>query len=56
MRFEELTDEELLRSLEAEVAKTKNELDDVGKTVDKMTSRIGFTLALIHFLKERINR
>lgn len=56
MRFEDLTDEELLQSLEAEIAKSKNELDDVEKTVDKITSRLGFGLALVHFLKERINR
>ena len=52
MRFEELTDKELLATIEAEVAKTKNELDSIESTITKIKSRVGFSIALIHYLKQ----
>lgn len=53
MRFEELTDKELLCTIEAEIAKTRSELDSIEQTAIKIRSRMGFSLALVHYLKNK---
>ena len=53
MRFEELTDKELLQTIEAEIAKTRNELEYIDATAEKIKSRMGFSLALVHYLKNK---
>ena len=47
------TNEELLRSLLAEIAKTSNELHCAQKDVDKAHNRLGFSLMVINTLLNR---
>ena len=51
--LDQKTDEELLRSLIAELAKAKNELQCARGDIDKITSRIGFLLAITNTLINR---
>lgn len=47
------TDEELLNSLEAEIAKSLGELRCLQGDADKINSRLRFALAVLHTVKER---
>lgn len=47
------TDEELLQSLIAELAKAKNELNCAKNDLAKATSRLNFLLAVAHTLIQR---
>ena len=47
------TDEELLKSLLAELAKARNELQCAKGDIDKISSRIGFLLAVTNTLINR---
>jgi hypothetical protein len=47
------TDEELLKSLLAELAKSRNELQCAKGDIDKIASRIGFLIAVTNTLINR---
>ena len=47
------SDDELLRSLLAELAKTRNELSCARGDIEKINSRIGFLLAVANTLIDR---
>lgn len=47
------TDEELLKSLVAELAKARNELACAKGDIDKISGRIGFLLAITHTMINR---
>lgn len=47
------TDEEILRSLLAEVAKSKNEIQCAKKDIEKTQSRLDFSLVLINKMIKR---
>jgi len=47
------TDKELLKSLVAELAKSRNELTCARGDIDKISSRIGFLLAVTNTLINR---
>ena len=47
------SDDELLRSLLAELAKTRNELSCARGDIEKINSRIGFLLAVANTLIKR---
>jgi len=53
MDFNTLAQEDLLRSLEAEVAKALAEIRHAEDDIDKATGRLKFVLAVIHNLKNR---
>lgn len=53
MDLKDYTDEELLRSLEAEIAKSLGELKCIQGDADKINSRLRFALAVLHTIKER---
>ena len=48
------TDQEILQSLLAEVAKARNEVLCAQRDVDKATGRLAFTLVMINRLLDRI--
>jgi hypothetical protein len=47
------TDDELHRSMIAELAKTSNELRCAKADIEKISSRLGFLLALVHTVINR---
>lgn len=49
--LEDYNRKELLESLEAEVAKSLNELKSAQSDLDKINGRLRFSLAVIHILK-----
>lgn len=49
--LEEYSKEDLLESLEAEVAKSLNELAHARGDLDKINGRLKFALAVIHIIK-----
>lgn len=51
--LENKTDQELLQSLIAEIAKTKNELRCARGDIDKASSRINFLVVLVNELMNR---
>jgi hypothetical protein len=51
--LDQKTDDELLKSLLAEVAKTTREIKCAQQDIDKATSRLGFSLVLINTLINR---
>ena len=51
--LDQKTDDELLRSLLAEVAKTSNELKCAKQDLEKITGRLSFALAVINNLINR---
>jgi len=53
MDIKSYTDEELLRSIEAEIAKCTNELRCLQGDADKLSSRLRFALLAIHVIKDR---
>ncbi len=55
MIFDKLTDTEILRSLEAEVAKSMAELKCLRKDSEQIDARLRFVLSAIHYLKNQVN-
>jgi hypothetical protein len=53
MDLQDYSDEDLLKSLEAEVAKTLNEIKSAQGDIDKIKGRMRFALAVIHILKDK---
>lgn len=53
MKLEDYSNEELLNSLEAEVAKALNELRCLQGDADKVGARLKFSLAVLHTIKDR---
>lgn len=53
MDLEDYSDEDLLKSLEAEVAKSLNELKTAQGDLNKINGRLRFALAVIHILKDK---
>jgi len=53
MELKDYTDGELLKSIEAEVAKSLGELRCLQGDADKINSRLRFALAVLHTIKER---
>jgi len=54
MLFDEHSVEDLLKSLEGEVAKASSEITHAQQDLEKAQNRQKFILALIHHLKTRI--
>lgn len=54
MIFDELTLEQLMRSMEAEAAKAVAELKCLRKDADQIDARLRFILSVIHHLKGKI--
>jgi hypothetical protein len=52
MDLRDYSDVDLLKSLEAEVAKSLNEIKTAQGDIDKIKGRLRFALAVIHILKE----
>jgi len=53
MDLRDYSDEDLLKSLEAEVAKSLNEIRTAQGDIDKIKGRLRFALAVIHILKDK---
>jgi hypothetical protein len=53
MIFDDKTDDEIFRSIEAELAKALAELRCAKKDLDQAEVRMKFALATIHHLKQR---
>lgn len=53
MDLNDYNDEDLLKSLEAETAKSLAEVRNAQGDLDKINSRLRFILSVIHILKER---
>jgi hypothetical protein len=53
MDLRDYSDEDLLKSLEAEVAKSLNEIKTAQGDIDKIKGRLRFALAVIHILKDK---
>ena len=51
--LDQKTDEELLKSLLAELAKARNEIACAQRDVDKANSRLGFLLVVVNTLINR---
>jgi hypothetical protein len=54
MIFDDLTAEQLLRSMEAEAAKAIAELKCLRRDSEQIDARLRFLLSVIHNLKDRI--
>lgn len=53
MDLREYSDEDLIKSLEAEVAKSLAEVKSAQGDLEKINSRLRFALAVLHTLKDR---
>jgi hypothetical protein len=53
MRLEEYSQDELLLSIEAEIAKSLNELRCLQGDADKISARLKFAMATLHIIKDR---
>ena len=53
MELREYSDEDLIKSLEAEIAKSLAEVKSAQGDLDKVNSRLRFALAVLHTLKDR---
>lgn len=53
MDLQDYTDQQLLNSLEAEIAKCLGELRCLQGDAEKINSRLRFALAVLHTVKER---
>ena len=53
MNLEDYSDDDLIASLEAEVAKSLNEIRSAQSDLDKIKGRLRFALAVIHILKDK---
>lgn len=51
MRLEEYSTDELLQSIEAEIAKSLNELRCLLGDADKISARLKFAMATLHIIK-----
>lgn len=47
------TTQEILRSIEQEIAKAQNEVNCANKDIEKAKNRIAFALTAVHNLKKR---
>lgn len=55
MIFDKLTDTEILKSLEAEVAKSMAELKCLRRDSEQIDARLRFVLSAIHYLKTQVD-
>lgn len=55
MIFDKLTDTEILKSLEAEVAKSMAELKCLRRDAEQIDARLRFVLSAIHYLKNQVD-
>jgi len=53
MRLEEYSQDELLLSIEAEIAKSLNELRCLQGDADKISARLRFAMATLHIIKDQ---
>ena len=53
MIFDKLTTEDILKSLEAEVAKSLAELRCLRKDAEQIDARMRFLLSAVHYLKDK---
>jgi hypothetical protein len=53
MDLRDYSDEDLIKSLEAEIAKSLAEVKHAQGDLDKINSRLRFTLAVLHILKDK---
>jgi hypothetical protein len=53
MDLRDYTDDELIKSLEAEIAKSFNELKCAQGDLDKINARLKFSLAVLHTIKDK---
>jgi hypothetical protein len=53
MDLRDYTESELIRSLEAEIAKSFNELKCAQGDLDKINARLKFSLAVLHTIKDK---
>jgi len=53
MDFNNHTNEDIIKSLEAEIAKARSEMNHAQDDLEKAQNRLRFTLAAIHFLNNR---
>jgi hypothetical protein len=53
MDLHDYTEEGLIKSLEAEIAKSLNEVRSAQGDLDKINARLRFALAVIHTLKDK---
>lgn len=53
MIYDNKTDDEILRSLEAEVAKALSEIRCAKKDIEQAEVRLRFALSTVHYLKQR---
>ena len=53
MIFDDKTDSEIFRSIEAELAKALSELRCAKKDLEQAEVRMKFALATVHYLKQR---
>ena len=54
MLYDELTEEQLLRSIEAEAAKAIAEMKCLRRDAEQIDARLKFIISIIHHLKDRI--
>jgi hypothetical protein len=52
MQLEDHSEEDLLKSLEAEIAKSLSELKSAQGDLDKINGRLRFSLAVLHIIKQ----
>jgi hypothetical protein len=55
MFFEKLTTDEILRSLEAEAAKSLSELKCLRKDAEQIDARLRFILSAVHYMKNDLH-
>ena len=53
MDLRDYSDEDLIKSLEAEIAKSLSEVKHAQGDLDKINSRLRFTLAVLHIIKDK---
>ena len=53
MDLRDYTEPELIKSLEAEIAKSFNELKCAQGDLDKINARLKFSLAVLHTIKDK---
>jgi hypothetical protein len=54
MDLRDYTDQDLISSLEAEIAKASNELRCLQADADKISARLRFALVVLHTLKQKM--
>ena len=52
-RWDNHSTAEILKSIEAEVAKAQNEIKCAHRDIEKASNRLGFTISALHSLKKR---